>query len=106
MWIRPENDGTVLVCRVRPNAGRNSIEGIRENGVSVHLSAPAVEGKANKALVAFLAKRLHIAKSKISLKTGEKARTKVLVISGLTPKEVAGLLELSLPPLHRDNPTG
>ncbi len=94
MWIRPENDGTVLVCRVRPNAGRDSIEGIREDQLSVHLSAPAVEGKANKALVAFLAKRLHIAKSKISLKTGEKARTKVIVISGMAPDDVAGLLGL------------
>ncbi len=94
MWIRPENDGTVLVCRVRPNAGRDSIEGIREDRVSVHLSAPAVEGKANKALVAFLAKRLHVAKSRISLKIGEKARTKVIVISGMAPEKVAGLLGL------------
>ncbi|HON39313.1 MAG: DUF167 domain-containing protein [Desulfomonilia bacterium] len=94
MWIRQEGDGTVLVCRVRPNAGRDSIEGVREDHVSVHLSAPAVEGKANKALVAFLAKRLHIAKSKISVKIGEKARTKVLFISGMAPEEVARLLGL------------
>lgn len=104
MWIRPEDDGTVLVCRVRPNAGKNSIEGLREDGLSVHLTAPAVEGKANKALVAFLAKQLHIAKSKVTIKTGEKGRTKVLVISGLKPGEVSMRLGINPPPLPHGTP--
>jgi uncharacterized protein (TIGR00251 family) len=105
MWIRPEDDGTILVCKVHPNARKDCIDGPHEDVLSIHLSAPAVEGKANKALVKLLAKKLHTAKSNIAIKTGEKGRTKVLVISGLTPGKVADYLGLSLPPSHRDTPT-
>ncbi|HOD70332.1 MAG: hypothetical protein BWZ01_02667 [Deltaproteobacteria bacterium ADurb.BinA179] len=104
MWIRPEGDGTLLVCRIHPNARKDSIDGPRQDALSIHLNAPAVEGKANKALVQLLAKKMRIAKSKIAIRTGEKGKTKVLAVSGLAPREVAESLGLSLPPSRRDTP--
>ncbi|MFY9398685.1 MAG: DUF167 domain-containing protein [Desulfomonilia bacterium] len=94
MWIRPEGDGSVLTVRVKPNARKDSIEGVREDHLLVCLNAPAVEGRANKALVEFLAKRLGIAKSRVSIRIGERGRTKAIFVSGLAPDEASRRLEL------------
>ncbi len=88
MWIRGDKDGTVLVCRLHPNARKDSIEGVRDDQLLIHLNAPPVEGKANKALQKFLSDRLDIPKSRISLRSGDKSRTKVLFLSGISPDDV------------------
>ncbi|MDD3375377.1 MAG: DUF167 domain-containing protein [Candidatus Omnitrophica bacterium] len=49
----------------------------------VYLSAPAVDGKANKALVAFLAKHFKISKGKIEIIKGLKSRNKTIMIEGI-----------------------
>jgi len=67
--------------------------GKQEGGVyRIKLTAPAIEGKANKALAAFLAKRLGLAKTKIQIISGERARTKTIQIQGLGPDQVEALL--------------
>ena len=88
MWIRQEGDLTILVCRIHPNARKDAVEGLREDGLGIRLSAPPVEGKANKALQKYLSGLLGIAKSRIEIRSGEKGRTKVLSLSGITPEEV------------------
>jgi len=70
----------ILNVKVVPNAKKELLK--QESGrVKVYLNAPAVEGKANKALVEFLAKYYKIKKSSISIIRGEKAREKVVQIS-------------------------
>lgn len=54
-----------------------------EGGIRVALTAPPVEGKANKALIAYLAKVLDVPRRTISLERGEKSREKVLRIAGV-----------------------
>jgi uncharacterized protein len=88
MWIREDPDGTILVCRVHPNARKDAIEGVREDALGIRLNAPPVEGKANKALQKYLSGILGIAKSKVEIKSGETSRTKVLALRGITPEEV------------------
>jgi uncharacterized protein len=95
MWIRAEDDGTILVCRIHPGAKKDSIEGLREDQLVIRLCAPPVEGKANKSLQKYLSERLQVAKSKIVIKSGEKARTKVLHIGGIGPDEVRERLGLT-----------
>ena len=88
MWIRSNGNSTTLECKIHPNAKKDSIDGIKNDVLCVHLCAPPVEGKANKALIKYLSKRLHIAKSKISITHGEKSRLKVLCLDGIGPEEV------------------
>lgn len=95
MWIRAEDDGTILVCRIIPGARKDAVEGVRENQLVIRLCAPPVEGKANKALQRYLSERLQVAKSKIFIKSGEKARSKVLHIGGIGPDEVKERLQLT-----------
>ena len=65
--------------RVIPNAKQNKI--VEEPGrLKVYLTAPAVEGKANKALIKFLAEHFNVKKSKISIVRGGKNREKIVEI--------------------------
>jgi len=98
MWIRSSTENTIVECRVHPNASRDCIEGIRDDKLCVRLSAPPVEGKANKALIRFFSKELHLAKSRISIIQGEKSRTKVLCLEGVDPEEVLSALSLTRSP--------
>jgi len=67
-----------LNIKVIPNAGRNKI--VKEPGrLKVYLTAPAVEGKANKALIEFLAEHFKVKKSKISIVKGFVSREKEVI---------------------------
>jgi uncharacterized protein len=72
-----------LAVRVIPNARRSEFSGRRDGEVVLRLSAPAVEGKANKAAVEFIAKYFGIARSKVTLVNGEKTRHKVFELEGV-----------------------
>ncbi len=98
MWIREDRDGSILSCRIHPNARKDSIDPPREDQLIIHLTAPPVEGKANKALQKYLSSCLKIAKSRIIIRSGEKGRSKVLFLDGLRPDEVRARLGITGPP--------
>ncbi|MHB1132733.1 MAG: DUF167 domain-containing protein [Chloroflexota bacterium] len=79
---------TRLAVRVQPKASGNAIVGWENGMLKVRLTAPPVEGKANKALLAFLAERLGVSKSAVSLVLGQGARRKVVEVVGLDEAEV------------------
>ena len=77
-----------LRVRVIPNAKKSEFTGRREDEWILRLNAPPVDGKANKAAVEFIAKSLGVARSDISLVSGEKGRHKIFEIVGLQPSDV------------------
>jgi uncharacterized protein (TIGR00251 family) len=84
---------TVIRVKVLPRSSRFEIVG-RENGVyRVKITDPPVEGKANKALVDFLAQELGIAKSHIEITAGKTSRMKRVRVSGMSEAAVARALE-------------
>ena len=68
---------------VIPNARRTEFSGRRDGEVVLRLNAPAVEGKANRAAVEFIAKYFGIARSRVTLVNGEKTRHKVFELDGV-----------------------
>jgi uncharacterized protein (TIGR00251 family) len=74
--------------KVIPRAKRDEIVGIENDWVKIRLKAPPVEGKANEALVGFLAKRLGVPKAKVVIVRGETARSKVIRVEGLDERAV------------------
>ncbi len=86
-------DGLKINIRVQPRASRNEITEIREGTLRVKLTAPPVKGSANKQLVEFLSKKLHIAKSRIELLSGEKGRQKRIFIQGITVPLLKNILK-------------
>lgn len=80
-------DGIELFLRATPNAGVNRIDGIetRDDGscvLRVRVTAAPDKGKANKAVIALIADKFAIAKSLVTLKSGESARLKLLHLAG------------------------
>ncbi len=86
MPFRPVPDGIELAVRLTPRGGRDRIDGVSEHEgqpcLRVRVSAPPVDGAANKALVVFLSKSLAVPRSNITFLSGETARLKRLRIEG------------------------
>ena len=78
-----EGDGTVLVrVRLHPKASREAVLREADGQIHVAVTAPPVDGAANKALQAFLAKRVKVSKGNVTIIRGEKSRNKTLAIRG------------------------
>ncbi len=80
---------------MQPNAKKDCLEGIRDGHLVIRLNSPPVDGKANKALIKFMAACLDIPKSRLSIVRGEKSRLKVLAAADLTPDTVRERLGLT-----------
>lgn len=72
----------LIELKVIPGAKHNLFKETAE-GIKVYLTAPAVDGKANKALVVFLAQHFKVRKSAIAIIKGLKSRIKKISIDGL-----------------------
>jgi uncharacterized protein len=77
-----------LRVKVRPGASRNQVDGCRDGVWEIRLTTPPVEGRANAALVDFLADRLGIPKRGIGIRRGHRGRLKTLAVDGLTEAEI------------------
>lgn len=76
-------DGTVIPIRVTPKSSRARVLGVREGRLCVAVEAAPEKGKANQALVKFLAKRLHLPRSRVVVLSGETARSKRVLVAGV-----------------------
>ena len=76
-----------LKLRIVPNAKRDEVAGAYGDAVKVKVAAPAMEGKANEALLEFIAEKLGIHRRDIRLMAGEKSRDKVVEIALLDAAE-------------------
>jgi uncharacterized protein len=82
----------MLRVHVIPNAKRDSIVGLRGGAIKIKLRAPAVEGKANAALIQFLAQHLKLPRHAIALQRGHSSRDKVIQIHSLEAEETRSRL--------------
>lgn len=76
-----------LALRLTPRASRNGVDGVMADAegrslLKLRLAAPPVEGAANEALIAFLAKTLSLRKADITIRSGETSRIKILHLAG------------------------
>jgi uncharacterized protein (TIGR00251 family) len=76
-----------IQVRVQPRAKRNALHGRLENEWKLHVTAPALEGKANQACIDFFARGLGIARSRVQILSGEKSRHKVIALEGVSEAE-------------------
>jgi uncharacterized protein (TIGR00251 family) len=87
---------SILRFHVVPNAKMNKVIGEHGGAIKIKLRAPAVEGKANSALISFLADELNISQRAIVMEQGLRSRHKLIRIIGLTEEDVRnGLLGTS-----------
>jgi uncharacterized protein (TIGR00251 family) len=93
---RDTPDGCTLALRVHPGAKRNAITGVHDGALKVSLTTPPTDGRANEALIAFLAERLRLPRARIALVSGASSRSKTVRITGLNAEEVQARLSPDL----------
>jgi uncharacterized protein (TIGR00251 family) len=95
--LREVAGGVTLAVRVQPGAKKTAIVGVYGEGDSAQLKiavqAPPVEGRANEALVSFLAETFGIPRKSVELLSGELSRSKVFKLSGLSSASILAILD-------------
>jgi hypothetical protein len=86
--IWASREGTSFRIHVQPRASQDEIVGRFGEAIKVRLTAPPVEGAANKALVELLAECLGIPKGQIQIVRGQRARKKVVTAADVSPAQV------------------
>lgn len=92
-YLRTLPDGSLLLTlHVQPRAKKNQLAGLHNDALKIRLTTPPIEGRANKAIVDFLAGKLHLPKSAISIKSGLQSRIKLILISGCSEEKARKIL--------------
>lgn len=89
LYIQKKTDGVIFKVYIQPKASKNSISGLHDDALKIRLTAPPVDGAANKMCIQFLSKQLGIPKSDIEIVSGQTSRTKhifVRCVEGQTDK--------------------
>jgi uncharacterized protein (TIGR00251 family) len=81
-WARRTADGWALALHVQPGAKRSAAAGLHGERLKLRIAAPAVDGRANEALVAFVAERLGVVRTQVAVAKGGRSRDKLLLVSG------------------------
>lgn len=80
-WYRRDsNHNLILTLYIQPGAKHTETVGLHGDALKIKLSAPPVEGKANKVLLKFLAERFQVPLRQVSIKQGAQSRHKVVEI--------------------------
>ena len=80
MFYRWKDGSLELFCHLQPGASREEFAGTHGDRLKIKLLAPPIEGKANAALIKFLAKQFAVPKSRVTLLSGETSRQKTVAI--------------------------
>ncbi|MFQ5482215.1 MAG: DUF167 domain-containing protein [Nitrospinaceae bacterium] len=91
--IALRDDGVQFAITVQPRSSRNQIDGVRDGALRVRLTAPPVDGAANKTCLKFLAKTLGVSAARVTLVRGATSRTKLIHVQGLDEAAVLARLE-------------
>jgi uncharacterized protein (TIGR00251 family) len=89
--LRSTAHGVTLAVRAQPGAKKTAITGVYGEGAAAQLKiaihAPPLEGRANSALIAFLAETFSVPKNAVELISGELSRSKVFLLRGVTAEK-------------------
>jgi hypothetical protein len=78
----------LLSIRVQPRAKRDEVVGERAGAIVIRLRAPPVDGKANAALIEFIANAANLPRSRVEIVRGATAREKVVRVAGIAEKDL------------------
>lgn len=86
--VSETKNGVVFNIRVIPRASRSELAGVQGDALKIRITAPPVEGAANKECVRFLSDMLGVKRSQIKIIAGHKSKNKKVSISGISRKEI------------------
>ena len=86
--IRESGGAVTFAVKVHPRAKRNAITGEVGDALKIALTAPPVEGRANEAVIEFLAEVLRVPRGSVSIAAGQSSRNKVIRVQGRSAAQV------------------
>ena len=93
LWIQETPEGVIFKAAIQPKGSRNEIVGLKGDALNIRLTAPPVQGAANKMCIEFLAKSLKVRKSDVEIVRGQSSRIKQILVRRATPRKIQSLLK-------------
>ncbi len=81
-WYRRSGDVITLTLHIQPGAKRTDVAGLHGEALKIRLAAPPIEGRANEALLKFIAESFGVPVRQVELKQGGQSRHKVVAVTG------------------------
>ena len=81
-WYRRNGDILTLTLHIQPGAKRTAVAGLHGDALKIRLAAPPIEGRANEALLKFIAESFGVPLRQVELKQGGQSRHKVVAVTG------------------------
>ncbi|MCS0809784.1 DUF167 domain-containing protein [Massilia agilis] len=93
-WCSAIAGGVRIAVQITPNAKKTEVIGVLDDALKLKLAAQPIEGKANEALIKFLAGALKVPKSAVTITHGQTNKRKLVEVrsTSLTPADVAKVL--------------
>jgi hypothetical protein len=92
-YFKITGNDIIIKVKIVPGSSKNKIIGVYNDSLKITITAPPVEGKANKKCIAYLAKYFDMAKSKIEIISGKNSKNKLIKIYDISQKEFLDKLE-------------
>jgi len=92
-WLYGDGHDVLLQLHIQPGAKKTALAGLHGEALKIRLAAPPVDGKANEALLSFLASCLQLPKARITLVSGHSSRSKRVRLSDCQLEQVAAVLQ-------------
>ncbi len=81
-WYRRNGEVLTLTLHIQPGAKRSELAGLHGDALKIRLAAPPIEGRANEALLRFIAESFGVPPRQVELKQGAQSRHKVVAVTG------------------------
>jgi uncharacterized protein (TIGR00251 family) len=91
-WCSPVAGGVRIAVQITPNAKKTEVVGVHDDALKLKLQAQPIEGRANEALVKFLASQLSVPKSAVTITHGHTNKRKLVEVKGATVEEATKAL--------------
>ena len=92
-YFKITGNDIIVKVKIVPGSSKNKIIGVYNDSLKITITAPPVEGKANKKCIAYLAKYFDVAKSKIEIISGQTSKNKLIKIYDISQKEFLEKIE-------------
>ena len=97
-WCSAQPGGVRLAVQITPNAKKTEVIGVLDDALKLKLQAPPVEGKANEALVRYLADVLEVPRSAVTITHGQTNKRKLIEVR--SPNLTVDMVESRLLPTN------
>src|SRR3954462_3426265 len=91
--ITANKTGVTFAVKVHPRAKKNAVTGTFGGAYKLSLTAPALEGRANRACIEFFAELFRVPRSSVTIASGERSRNKVIRVDGMTEQQAKQSLD-------------